>query len=257
MFAATDLADFTFHVEICEDFWSATPPSTHGRARRRAASCATCRRRTSWSARRTIASCSARRSRCAARPRTSIRPRVRARAPPTSRGTGRRRSTSSATGSPRAPASRRTARCASPTSTSSGCDSSACAPARSTTRPSRPTIRSDASGASASSIEPTFDDVGLERCIDRFPFVPDDPAKLDRDCYEAFNIQVHGLVQRLQATGTKRVVIGISGGLDSTHALIVAAKAFDALGFDRARTSSASRCRASRRRAARSPTPGR
>ncbi len=76
-------------------------------------------------------------------------------------------------------------------------------------------------------------DVGLERTIARFPFVPDDRLKLDRDCYEAFHIQVHGLVQRLRATGLRKVVVGVSGGLDSTHALIVAAKAIDALGLAR------------------------
>jgi NAD+ synthase (glutamine-hydrolysing) len=81
--------------------------------------------------------------------------------------------------------------------------------------------------------KPAFDDVGLIRPVDRFPFVPDDPARLDKDCYEAFNIQVQGLAKRLQATKSKHVVIGISGGLDSTHALIVAAKAFDALGKPR------------------------
>jgi len=81
---------------------------------------------------------------------------------------------------------------------------------------------------------PSFNDVGLVRSVDRFPFVPDDPARLDRDCYEAFNIQVQGLSKRLEATGSKHVVIGLSGGLDSTHALIVAARAFDALGRSRA-----------------------
>jgi len=82
--------------------------------------------------------------------------------------------------------------------------------------------------------QPTFEDVGLERPLDRFPFVPDDPARLDQDCYEAFNIQVQGLTQRLRATKSKTLVIGISGGLDSTHALLVACKAFDALGKPRA-----------------------
>lgn len=81
--------------------------------------------------------------------------------------------------------------------------------------------------------EPSMDDVGLERRIDRFPFVPDDPTKLDKDCYEAFNIQVQGLSKRMQATRIAHVVIGVSGGLDSTHALLVAAKAFDALGIPR------------------------
>lgn len=74
----------------------------------------------------------------------------------------------------------------------------------------------------------------LQRAIDRFPFVPDDGAKRDGDCYEAYNIQVSGLAQRLETTKTKRVVIGVSGGLDSTHALIVAARAFDLLGLPRA-----------------------
>jgi len=77
------------------------------------------------------------------------------------------------------------------------------------------------------------EDTGLERRIRRFPFVPDDPARRDEDCYEAFNIQVEALVKRLSATGSKTLVIGVSGGLDSTHALIVAAKAMDRMGRPR------------------------
>ena len=80
---------------------------------------------------------------------------------------------------------------------------------------------------------PSYADVGLIRPLDRFPFVPDDPARLDQDCYEAFNIQVQGLTQRIKSTKSKHIVIGVSGGLDSTHALIVAAKAFDGLGMPR------------------------
>ncbi|KPF64447.1 NAD(+) synthase [Porphyrobacter sp. AAP60] len=76
-------------------------------------------------------------------------------------------------------------------------------------------------------------DIGLNRPIARFPFVPDRPEKLDEDCYEAFNIQVDALMRRIESTGTKSLVIGISGGLDSTHALIVAAKACDRLGLPR------------------------
>jgi NAD+ synthase (glutamine-hydrolysing) len=76
-------------------------------------------------------------------------------------------------------------------------------------------------------------DVGLVRTVDRFPFVPDDPAKLDLDCYEAFNIQLQGLRKRLEVTNGERIVIGVSGGLDSTHALIVAARTFDALKIPR------------------------
>ena len=69
--------------------------------------------------------------------------------------------------------------------------------------------------------------------MERFPFVPADPERLAQDCYEAYNIQVDGLVQRLRAINTDRVVIGVSGGLDSTHALIVAARAMDLLGLPR------------------------
>ena len=82
-------------------------------------------------------------------------------------------------------------------------------------------------------LQPTKDDIGFMRSIERFPFVLSDAARLDQDCYEAYNIQVAGLTQRLRATGTKRIVIGVSGGLDSTHALIVAAKAMDLLGLPR------------------------
>ncbi len=78
-------------------------------------------------------------------------------------------------------------------------------------------------------LAPARTDLGLERPIDRFPFVPDDPARLAQDCYEAYSIQVSGLVQRLRAIGKPKIVIGVSGGLDSTHALIIAARAMDLL----------------------------
>lgn len=71
------------------------------------------------------------------------------------------------------------------------------------------------------------------RQYDRFPYVPADPALRDRRCYEAYNIQVQGLAKRLKSAGIPKVVIGISGGLDSTHALIVAARAMDLLGYPR------------------------
>ncbi len=73
----------------------------------------------------------------------------------------------------------------------------------------------------------------LKRRIERFPYVPSDPAKLAENCFEAYNIQVQGLAKRLEATNTKKVVIGVSGGLDSTHALIVCARAFDRLKLPR------------------------
>ena len=74
---------------------------------------------------------------------------------------------------------------------------------------------------------------GLIRPLDRFPFVPDDPRRLDQDCYEAFNIQVQGLMRRMTATGAERLCIGVSGGLDSTQALLVACGAFDRLKLPR------------------------
>ena len=82
-------------------------------------------------------------------------------------------------------------------------------------------------------LAPPAADLGLRRSLDRFPFVPDDPARLAQDCYEAFNIQVSGLVQRLEAIGGPRPVIGVSGGLDSTHALLVIARAMDRMGRPR------------------------
>ncbi|HEY0904197.1 MAG TPA: NAD(+) synthase [Marmoricola sp.] len=82
-------------------------------------------------------------------------------------------------------------------------------------------------------LDPPPGDIGLRRKVDRFPFVPDDADRLALDCYEAYNIQVSGLEQRLRAIGQPKVVIGVSGGLDSTHALIVAAKAMDRLGRPR------------------------
>ena len=71
------------------------------------------------------------------------------------------------------------------------------------------------------------------RRIDRFPYVPSDPAVRGRRCYEAYNIQVQGLVKRLKSSTISRLVIGVSGGLDSTHALIVAARAMDVLKLPR------------------------
>jgi NAD+ synthase (glutamine-hydrolysing) len=82
-------------------------------------------------------------------------------------------------------------------------------------------------------LSPPTGDIGLRRKVDRYPFVPDDPERLALDCYEAYNIQVSGLEQRLRAIGQPKIVIGVSGGLDSTHALIVAARAMDRLGRPR------------------------
>jgi NAD+ synthase (glutamine-hydrolysing) len=82
-------------------------------------------------------------------------------------------------------------------------------------------------------LRPVRTDIGFRRTVERFPFVPADPARLAQDCYEAYNIQVAGLVQRLEAIGRPKVVIGVSGGLDSTQALLVAAQAMDRTGRPR------------------------
>jgi NAD+ synthase (glutamine-hydrolysing) len=82
-------------------------------------------------------------------------------------------------------------------------------------------------------LDPPTTDLGLRRRVERFPFVPSDPARLAQDCYEAYNIQVAGLQQRMASIGGPKIVIGVSGGLDSTHALIVAARAMDRAGRPR------------------------
>ncbi|HYE46957.1 MAG TPA: NAD(+) synthase [Caulobacter sp.] len=86
----------------------------------------------------------------------------------------------------------------------------------------------------AIAIEPPAGALDLARPLERFPFVPSDPSRLAEECHEAYNIQVQGLAQRLKSTGIEKLVIGVSGGLDSTQALLVAAKAMDALGLPRA-----------------------
>ncbi|MCA9411193.1 MAG: NAD(+) synthase [Candidatus Omnitrophica bacterium] len=75
--------------------------------------------------------------------------------------------------------------------------------------------------------------VELRRQVDRFPFVPGNPAEWEERCFEAYNIQVTALLKRLEATHVERLIIGVSGGLDSTQALIVACRAMDRLGLPR------------------------
>ena len=75
--------------------------------------------------------------------------------------------------------------------------------------------------------------MALGRTLERFPYVPSDPASRNERCEEVYNIQVRGLETRLRATGIEKIVIGVSGGLDSTHALIVAVRALDRLGLPR------------------------
>jgi NAD+ synthase (glutamine-hydrolysing) len=73
----------------------------------------------------------------------------------------------------------------------------------------------------------------LLRPVDPHPFVPADPATLDERCREVFQVQTAGLARRIEHVGVKRVVLGLSGGLDSTLALLVCARTFDLLGLSR------------------------
>ena len=73
----------------------------------------------------------------------------------------------------------------------------------------------------------------MQREVARFPYVPADPRLKDERCNEVYNIQVQALLQRLSAANIKKLVIGVSGGLDSTHALLVCAKTMDRLGLPR------------------------
>lgn len=75
--------------------------------------------------------------------------------------------------------------------------------------------------------------LALRRRVERFPYVPADHSRRDERCEEVYNIQVQGLTQRLASSGIHKLIVGISGGLDSTHALLVAARAMDALGLPR------------------------
>lgn len=73
----------------------------------------------------------------------------------------------------------------------------------------------------------------LERPYERFPYVSSESEKRDQRCNEVYQIQVQGLVKRLKATSIDKVIIGVSGGLDSTHALLVCAQAMDIMGLPR------------------------
>jgi len=73
----------------------------------------------------------------------------------------------------------------------------------------------------------------LNRELPRFVYIPTSPAQRDRTCFEAYNIQVQGLAQRLVTAGLQNAVIGVSGGLDSSHALLVCARVFDTLALPR------------------------
>ena len=233
IFAATDLADFTFHVEICEDFWTPTPPSTRGAL---AGALILCNLSASnvviGKAEDRALLCASQSMRCHSAYVYSA--------------CGPGESTTDLAWDGQATIHEMGALLA---GTERFPRESQLALADVDVERLRQermrTVTFNAAAANAGHPEksfrrigfehrPSMDDVGLERRVDRFPFVPDDPLRLDKDCYEAFNIQVQGLTRRLRSTNGERVVIGVSGGLDSTHALLVAAKTFDAMGLPRA-----------------------
>jgi NAD+ synthase (glutamine-hydrolysing) len=232
-FAAADLANFTFHVEICEDFWTATPPSTRGAL---AGALILCNLSASnvviGKAEERAMLCVSQSTRCLAAYVYSA--------------AGPGESTTDLAWDGQATIHELGALLARTDRFPSKSQMAVADVDVERLRQERMrTVTFNAAAAAAGhpeksfrriafAHEPVFEDFGLERRIDRFPFVPDDPLRLDLDCYEAFNIQVQGLAKRMQVTNGEKIVIGVSGGLDSTHALLVAAKAFDALGLPRA-----------------------
>jgi NAD+ synthase (glutamine-hydrolysing) len=233
VFEASDLADFVFHAEICEDFWSATPPSTQGALAGALILC-------NLSASNIVVGKSDERAMlCASQS-------VRCQAAYLYSAAGPGESTTDLAWDGQASIHELGRLLA---ETERFPDQAQMAVADVDVERLRlermrtPTFNNAVAAAGwperafrriRFEHHPSFADVGLLRAVDRFPFVPDDPARLDQDCYEAFNIQVHGLMKRLSATKSQHIVIGVSGGLDSTHALIVAAKAFDRVGLPRA-----------------------
>ncbi|WP_297693569.1 NAD(+) synthase [Phenylobacterium sp.] len=232
LFEAADLADFVFHLEICEDFWSATPPSSLGAL---AGGLILCNLSASNIL---IGKADERAMLCASQS-------VRCQAAYLYAAAGPGESTTDVAWDGQGSIHElgvllaETERFASrPQIAIADIDVERLRLERLRT----PTFNDAAAAAGHPEMrfrsirfehQPHTSDVGLIRPVDRFPFVPDDPARLDQDCYEAFNIQVQGLVRRLKATKSQSIVIGVSGGLDSTHALVVAAKACDALGLPR------------------------
>lgn len=232
IFAAADLADFTFHVEICEDYWAPLPPSTAGAMAGALILC-------NLSASNIIIG-KARERALLAQSQS-----VRAIAAYCYSASGPGESTTDLAWDGQAMIHELGATLAE--STRFGRDPELIAAdvdvARLRLERMRVGTFDDCAAANGHpetrfrtigfEHRPHQADVGLKRPVARFPFVPADPRELDADCYEAFNIQVEGLVKRFESTGGKAMVIGVSGGLDSTHALIVAAKACERLGLPR------------------------
>jgi NAD+ synthase (glutamine-hydrolysing) len=232
IFTAADHPDFAFHVEICEDFWSPTPPSTMG-----AMSGATILLNLSAS-NIVIGKAEDRAVLCDSQSRRAIAAYVFA-------ASGRGESTTDVAWDGQVVAYEMGEKIAEgerfardPKLVFADIDVARIAAERRRVSSFRDAAAQEKErlikwGHIPFKLDAPQTPLPLKRKIDRFPFVPDDPARLDRDCFEAYNIQVSGLARRIEATKTKRVVIGVSGGIDSTHALIVIARAFDLLKLPR------------------------
>jgi len=228
IFAATDLADFIFHVEICEDYWAPQPPSTFGAL---AGALILCNLSASNI---TIGKADERNLLCASQSTRCCAAYVYAAAGPGESTTDLAwdgQSSIHELGELLVQSGRFDA---APELAVADVDVQRLR----LERMRMPTFNDNAIAAghperSVRRIEfehrPSLDDIGFERRLRRFPYVPNRIEQLDQDCYEAFNIQVQGLAKRFVATGGDHMVIGVSGGLDSTHALIVAAKTCDFL----------------------------
>ncbi|MBL8530419.1 MAG: NAD(+) synthase [Hyphomonadaceae bacterium] len=232
LFAAEDVRDLVFHAEICEDFWAPVPPSSFA-----ALAGATLLLNLSAS-NVTIGKAEDRKVLCDSQSRRSVSAYVFAAA-----GVGESTTDLAWDGQivayemgDKIAEGERFARA--PKLVIADIDVARVAAERRRLSSFRDSARAHQQALAAFTVVPFVlgaprDATPLKRTIDRFPFVPDDATRLDSDCFEAYNIQVAGLAERIEATGAKRVVIGVSGGLDSTHALIVAARAFDLLGLPR------------------------
>src|SRR3954471_24462923 len=228
IFAAEDLADFIFHVEICEDYWAPQPPSTVGAL---AGALILCNLSASNI---TIGKADERKLLCAAHSIRCSAAYVYAASGPGESTTDLAWDGQSAVyelGELLAESNRFDME-------PELCVADVDAQRLRLERMRMPTFNDNAVAAghpekSARPIHfehrPAMKDIGFERRLRRFPYVPNRPEQLDQDCYEAFNIQVQGLAKRFMTTSGDHLVIGVSGGLDSTHALIVAAKMCDFL----------------------------
>jgi NAD+ synthase (glutamine-hydrolysing) len=232
LFTADDARDFGFHVEICEDFWAPVPPSTFG-----AMAGATVLLNLSGS-NITIGKAEERGVLCDAQSRRAIAAYVFA-------GNGRGESTTDLAWDGQVIAYEMGEKIAEgerfardPQLVIADVDVERIAQERRRVSSFRDSVGRNKEALQrfrhiGFTLNAPADALPLKRKVDRLPFVPDDIERRDRDCSEAYGIQVSGLAKRLESTGAKRVVIGVSGGLDSTHALIVTARAFDLLGLPR------------------------